>query len=173
MKKKSKIILGIILFIIIVIIGILVINLQKNSEDIQNEIYNGNYNEEYNENYYTITYSTNYDNSKVLDEGQEYEIVTEKTRLDEILDKVQSKEEDYNFDDDFFTENNLLVIEAGINPEINRFEITDKKVDIIIYEDAPLTTREDIWDFNIYLIPISKTVEDIQLETLPNPDKVF
>ena len=169
MKKKSKIILSIILFIIIVIIGILVINSQKNSKNIQNVIYN----KEDNENYYTITYSANYDNSKVVDEGQEYEIVTEKTRLDEILDKVQSKEEDYNFDDDFFTDNNLLVIEAGINPEINRFEITDKKVDIIIYEDAPLTTREDIWDFNIYLIPISKTVEDIQLETLPNPDKVF
>ena len=93
--------------------------------------------------------------------------------MDEIVDKVQSKEEDYNFDDDFFTDNNLLVIEAGINPEINKFEITDKKVDIILYGDAPLTTREDIWDFNIYLIPISKTVEDIQLETLPNPDKVF
>ena len=169
MKKKSKIILSIILFIIIVIIGILVINSQKNSKNIQNVIYH----KEDNENYYTITYSTNYDNSKVVDEGQEYEVVTEKTRLDEILDKVQSKEEDYNFDDDFFTDNNLLVIEAGINPEINKFEITDKKVDIILYGDAPLTTREDIWDFNIYLIPISKTVEDIQLETLPNPDKVF
>lgn len=169
MKKKSKIILSIILFIIIVIIGILVINSQKNSKNIQNVIYH----KEDNENYYTITYSTNYDNSKVVDEGQEYEVVTEKTRLDEILDKVQSKEEDYNFDDDFFRDNNLLVIEAGINPEINKFEITDKKVDIIIYVDVPLTTREDIWDFNIYLIPISKTVEDIQLETLPNPDKVF
>lgn len=169
MKKKSKIILSIILFIIIVIIGILVINSQKNSKNIQNVIYH----KEDNENYYTITYSTNYDNSKVVDEGQEYEVVTEKTRLDEILDKVQSKEEDYNFDDDFFTDNNLLVIEAGINPEINKFEITDKKVDIILYGDAPLTTREDIWDFNIYLIPISKTVEDIHVETLPNPDKVF
>lgn len=169
MKKKSKIILSIMLFIIIVIIGAFVINLQKNSKNIQNVIYH----KEDNENYYTITYSTNYDNSKVVDEGQEYEVVTEKTRLDEILDKVQSKEEDYNFDDDFFTDNNLLVIEAGINPEINKFEITDKKVDIILYGDAPLTTREDIWDFNIYLIPISKTVEDIQLETLPNPDKVF
>ncbi len=169
MKKKSKIILSIILFIIIVIIGILVINSQKNSKNIQNVIYH----KEDNENYYTITYSTNYDNSKVVDEGQEYEVVSEKTRLDEILDKVQSKEEDYNFDDDFFRDNNLLVIEAGINPEINKFEITDKKVDIIIYVDVPLTTREDIWDFNIYLIPISKTVEDIQLETLPNPDKVF
>ena len=169
MKKKSKIILSIILFIIIVIIGILVINSQKNSKNIQNVIYH----KEDNENYYTITYSTNYDNSKVVDEGQEYEVVSEKTRLDEILDKVQSKEEDYNFDDDFFRDNNLLVIEAGINPEINKFKITDKKVDIIIYVDVPLTTREDIWDFNIYLIPISKTVEDIQLETLPNPDKVF
>lgn len=169
MKKKSKIILSIMLFIIIVIIGILVINSQKNSKNIQNVIYH----KEDNENYYTITYSTNYDNSKVVDEGQEYEVVTEKTRLDEILDKVQSKEEDYNFDDDFFTDNNLLVIEAGINPEINKFEITDKKVDIILYGDAPLTTREDIWDFNIYLIPISKTVEDIHVETLPNPDKVF
>ena len=169
MKKKSKIILSIILFIIIVIIGILVINSQKNSKNIQNVIYH----KEDNENYYTITYSTNYDNSKVVDEGQEYEVVSEKTRLDEILDKVQSKEEDYNFDDDFFRDNNLLVIEAGINPEINKFEITDKKVDIIIYVDVPLTTREDIWDFNIYLIPISKTVEDIHVETLPNPDKVF
>ena len=170
MKKKSKIILSIILFIIIVIIGILVINSQKNSKNIQNEIYH----KEDGENYYTITYSTNYDNSKVVeDEEQEYEVVSEKTRLDEILDKVQSKEEDYNFDDDFFRDNNLLVIEAGINPEINKFEITDKKVDIIIYVDVPLTTREDIWDFNIYLIPISKTVEDIHVETLPNPDKVF
>lgn len=169
MKKKSKIILSIILFIIIVIIGILVINSQKNSKNIQNVIYN----KEDNENYYTITYSTNYDNSKVLDEGKEYEVVTEQTRLDEILNKVQSKEENHNFDDDFFADNNLLVIEAGINPEINRFEITDKKVDIILYEDAPLTTREDIWDFNVYLIPISKTVKDINVELSPNPDKVF
>ena len=173
MKKKSKIILGITLLSIIVIIGILVINLQKNSKDMQNVIHNGIYNQEYNENYYTITYSTNYDNSKVLDERKEYEVVTEQTRLDEILDKLQSKEKDYNFDDDFFTDNNLLVIEAGINPEINKFKITNKKVDIIIYGDAPLTTPEDIWDFNVYLIPISKTVEDINIELLPNPDKVF
>ena len=104
---------------------------------------------------------------------QEYEVVTERTRLDEILDKVQSKDENYNFNDDFFTNKNLLVIEAGINPEINKFKITNKKVDIIIYGDAPLTTPEDIWDFNVYLIPISKTVEDINIELLPNPDKVF
>lgn len=169
MKKKSKIILGIILLIIIAIIAIFIINLQKNNEGIQSK----NYNEAYNEDYYTITYSTNYDNAKILDEEQEYEVVTERTRLDEILDKVQSKDENYNFNDDFFMNKNLLVIEAGINPEINKFKITNKKVDIIIYGDAPLTTPEDIWDFNVYLIPISKTVEDINIELLPNPDKVF
>ena len=169
MKKESKIILGIILLIIIAIIAIFVINLQKNSEDIQSK----NYNEKYNENYYAITYSTNYDNAKILDEEQEYEVVTERTRLDEILDKVQSKGENYNLDDEFFTNKNLLVIEAGINPEINKFKITNKKVDILIYEDAPLTTHEDIWDFNLYLIRISKTVENINVELSANPDKVF
>ena len=80
MKKKSKIILGIILLIIIAIIAIFIINLQKNNEGIQSK----NYNEAYNEDYYTITYSTNYDNAKILDAEQEYVVLTERRRLDEI-----------------------------------------------------------------------------------------
>lgn len=160
MKKSRKIILYIILLVIIAIIVIYSIIAQKKNEVIKNGAY-------------IITYSTNYDNAKILDEEQEYEVVTERTRLDEILNKVQSKDEKHNFDDDFFTDNNLLVIEAGIHPEIDKFKITNTDVDILIYEDAPLTTREDIWNFNLYLIPISKTVEDINIELLPNPDKVF
>ena len=120
MKKSRNIILCIALFVIIVIIVIYLVIPQKKNEVIKNEINN--------EVYYTVTYSTNYDGADVI-YNEEYEVVQEKKRLNEILKKVQAQSDDI-FDDVFFTNHSILIVEAGINPEFNKCEITDTKANI-------------------------------------------
>lgn len=163
MKKSRNIILCIALFVIIVIIVIYLVIPQKKNEVIKNEINN--------EVYYTVTYSTNYDGADVI-YNEEYEVVQEKKRLNEILKKVQAQSDDI-FDDVFFTNHSILIVEAGINPEFNKCEITDTKADIVIYHATPLTTTEDIWDFNLYLIPVNKNIEDIQVEVATYPGRFY
>ena len=164
MKKSRNIILCIVLLVIIAIIVIFSIISQKKNKVIKNETYD--------EAYYTVTYSTNTDGADVLNNKQGYEVVEEKKRLNEILKKAQAQSYDI-FDDAFFTNHNVLIVEASINPEFNKCEITDTKADIVIYAASPLTSTEDIWDFNLYLIPVNKNIEDIQVEVTTYPDRVY
>lgn len=164
MKKSRNIILCIALLVIIAIIVIFSIISQKKNKVIKNETYD--------EAYYKVTYSTNNEGADVLNNEQGYEVVKEKNRLNEILKKAQAQSDDI-FDDTFFTNHSVLIVEAGINPEFNKCEITDTKADIVIYTASPLTSTEDILDFNLYLIPVNKNIEDIQVEVTTYPDRVY
>ena len=164
MKKSRNIILCIALLVIIAIIVIFSIISQKKNKVIKNETYD--------EAYYKVTYSTNNEGADVLNNEQGYEVVKEKKRLNEILKKAQAQSDDI-FDDTFFTNHSVLIVEAGINPEFNKCEITDTKADIVIYTASPLTSTEDILDFNLYLIPVNKNIEDIQVEVTTYPDRVY
>lgn len=161
MKKSKKIMLCALLLISVAIIVICIINRNGKKEIVENE------------NYYKVTYEASYNTSNVLDDGQEYEIVKDKSRLNKILNKIQSNDYQDIFDNNFFKSKNLLVIEGEIGSKINKFEINDKKVDIIIYCASPLTTQDEIWDYDLYLVPINKELNDINVETTVYPDRIY
>lgn len=158
MKKNLKIYLGIIL--IFVILGVCAIVFYFQSKKVNNKSYS------------TITYLANYNTRDVLNNSKEYEIVTEKNRLDEILKKVNSSEFS-EINDDFFKNQSLLVIQAGLNPEIHKLKIKDTKVDISIYEDTPEISVDQMLTFSLYLIPINKNVNNCNVEISPYPNRIY
>ncbi len=159
MKKGVKIGVGIILIVIIAIISTLKM---FNSKDI-----------------YTITYSATNANYKVFEEGKNYDVIKDKESFNLILDKVKNTEYKNTFDNKFFENNNLLVIEAEINPELNKCEINNDKVDILVYVASPVVSSSGynvyLANFNLYLIPISKNIKDnnISVEVTTYPDKAY
>ena len=159
MKKGVKIGVGIIL---IVIIAIIITLKMFNSKDI-----------------YTITYSATNANYKVFEEGKNYDVIKDKESFNLILDKVKNTEYKNTFDNKFFENNNLLVIEAEINPELNKCEINNDKVDVLVYVASPVVSSSGynvyLANFNLYLIPISKNIPDnnINVEVTTYPDKEY
>ncbi len=160
MKKNKKIILifiSVITLIIIVTAAVLII--KPNNEKYKK--------------HYKITYSASYNTAKVLENDKQYEIVSDQDRFEEIMDEVKNKEYNEKFDKGFFKNKNLLVVEGEIDPEIKKIKIDETSADITIYYATPLTTQDEIFDFNLYLIPIDKEVEDINVEVSPYPDRVY
>lgn len=159
MKKGVKIGVGIIL---IVIIAIIITLKMFNTKDI-----------------YTITYSATNANYKVYEEGKNYDVIKDKESLNLILDKVKNTEYKNTFDNKFFENNNLLVIEAEINPELNKCEINNDKVNVLVYVASPLVSSSGynvyLANFSLYLIPINKNIPDnnINVEVTTYPDKEY
>ncbi len=160
MKKSLKIIL--IFVIVIIIIGIitLLFTIINSNQPVDNQ------------SYYTITYSASYNTYDVLNNSNDYDVVTEKSELDDILDKIQAN----NFqkiNNNFFEDRKLLVIQAGINPEMHKLEINNKKVNATIYHASPMTTMDKIWTFSLYLIPIDKDIDNYNIEKLTYPNVTY
>lgn len=124
------------------------------------------------EKYYKTTYSSTYNSIGILN-GKNYEIVTNRTRLNEICSKVSNNEYSKKIDDTFFKNNNLLVIEGGIESEINKIDVTETKANIEIYYGSPLVSADEKLDFDIYLVPIGKEVKDINVVTSVFPDRMY
>lgn len=163
MKKGVKIGVGIILIIIIAIIVTLIIFNTKEEEIIK----------EYN--LYTIMYSASYNNYKVLDNKENFRVIKDTESLNLILDKVKNTEYKNTFDNIFFENNNLLVIEGEVNSEVHECEVNNENANVTIYTASPLATADEEFNFNLYLIPISKNIKDsnIIVEVTEYPDKEY
>lgn len=129
-------------------------------------------NETYND-YCKLTYSTSYNSYSLVLKNGNYEVVTDKISLDEILNEISDKEQSEKFDEKFFEDKNLLVVSGGVSSGVNTFNVTESKVDIKIYCASPLVSDEDILSYDIYLIPISKDVKDINVETTTYTDRAY
>lgn len=123
--------------------------------------------------YYKLSYSASYGSPSVLKDKSRYEIVTNQTRLNEILNKIDNEESAEKFNDDFFENKNLLVVNGGVNSKINKLKINKTEANIEIYYASPLTSLDTIWKHDIYLIPVSKDVTDINIEKSVYPDRVY
>ena len=167
MKKGVKIGVGISLIIVFAIIVTLLIFNTKEEEIIK----------EYN--LYTIMYSASYNDYKVFENEENFRIIKDTESLNLILDKVKNTEYKNTFDNKFFENNNLLVIEAEINPELNKCEINNDKVNVLVYVASPLVSSSGynvyLANFSLYLIPINKNIPDnnINVEVTTYPDKEY
>lgn len=92
-----------------------------------------------------------------------------------ILDKVKNTEYRNSFDNTFFENNNLLVIEGEVNSEVHECEVNNENANVTIYTASPLATADEEFNFNLYLIPINKNIPDnnINVEVTTYPDKEY
>lgn len=168
MKKRNVIISVIILIIVIVLSIIFITTRQSKDTKNQNEII------DYNGEYYLISYSSTYKDYKILENNENFEIITNETELEKLLNKVDSKY-DNKFDSHFFDSYNLLVIQAGVDTEVNDIECDEEKADIRIYYASPMSTDEQNMEFDLYLVPINKNIDssNINMEILSYPDRLY
>lgn len=163
MKKGVKIGVGIILIIIIAVIVTLLIFNTKEEQIIK----------EYN--LYTIMYSASYKDYKVFEDEENFRVIKDPGNLNLILDKVKNTEHKNTFDNTFFENNNLLVIEGEVNSEVHECDVNNENANVTIYTASPLATADEEFNFNLYLIPINKNIPDnnINVEVTTYPDKEY
>ncbi len=168
MKKRNLIIL-IIVFIIVILLAIIFITTKQNKNTKnQNEIIDNN------GEYYMISYSSTYKDYKILGNDENFEVITNETELKKILNEIGSQD-DNKFDSQFFDSYNLLVIQAGVDTEVNNIECDGEKADVRIYYASPMSTDEQIMDFDFYLVPINKNIDssNVNMELLPYPNRLY
>lgn len=122
--------------------------------------------------YEMVTYTATYESPSVLKGYQNYEVVSDSKRYKELMKDVSHKSS-YKYNDSFFRKNDLLVVDAGIDPEVHSMKITKSKVDMVIYYGSPLGRYDDEWSFSLILIPIEKNISDIHIQTTTYPDRMY
>ena len=156
---KKKVIISCIVLAVIICIILLI--------KIISSVKNANY-----ESYYTVTYSATANTYDILNNSDGYVIVNEKSELDNILNKVNTNSFK-QFNEDFFINNKLLIIQAGISPEIHKLNIEQNNIDVTIYYATPMISVDEQKEYNLYLIPISKDINNYNVEKMPYPDRVY
>lgn len=126
------------------------------------------------EEYYNVVYKSNYGKGSFLKTGNNgYEIVDNYERAREIFKKISHKEYIDIFNADFFENNNLVFFDGKVGAEVQDYTINDNKIEFLIYNDAPLTSMDEEWDFNIFFVPTNKDLTDIDIECEVYPNRLY
>ena len=159
MKKKYLIVA--LIDIVLIVVGIILIN-KHNPKDVEKrkEVYLVNY---------TASYST-YD---VLNSVDDYDIVRTLTDLKVILRRAKNNNYDNRYDNTFFEENALLVIDGLMDSKIYNSEFKMNRAYIDAYTATPLTNSEKEFTFDLYLIPVEKTLNHVELNVNSYPGRLY
>ena len=158
--KKKYLIIGLI-DLIIITIGIILVNKHHPKQVIKSqELYLMNY---------TASYST-YD---VLNNVNKYEIVRNLMDLNIILGRAKDNNYDNRYNNSFFEEKALLVIEGLIDSKINNMMFKMFRASIDVYTATPLTDSEKEYEFDLYMIPIEQSITHVELNISPYPDRMY
>ena len=118
---------------------------------------------------YTASYST-YD---VLNNVNKYEIVRNLMDLNIILGRAKDNNYDNRYNNSFFEEKALLVIEGLIDSKINNMMFKMFRASIDVYTATPLTDSEKEYEFDLYMIPIEQSITHVELNISPYPDRMY
>ena len=168
MKK----VLIVVIILIVVIMGAVILFMKGNNSD--KELGNDTNSSKENDmqSYYTATYSASYNTYNILNISDNYKVINDENELDDVLSKVD--ENDFKqFDKDFFLNNKLLIVQAGVNPKMHKFDVSDTSVDATIYAEAPLASMDQIFEYTLYLVPVSKDINNYNIEVTTDPDIVY
>ena len=124
------------------------------------------------EKYYTISYTGSPNNHFSLP-NPFYKIVKNKSELDSIYKDLKSSLYSEIFDDNYFKNNDLLIIPGAIDSTINSLIVTNSEVNVVIYYASPLTTADQEFNYNVFFIPINKSVKNITINDQDYPDRVY
>ena len=153
MKKKYLIIT-----LVVALIVALIISFVFNNND--------------NKKYYVINYSASYASKKLSLSNADYQIVTSVDIYNNILSSIDKNKYKGKFNNKFFEKNNLLVVDGGIDSELKKIEINDI-VNIKIYHASPLSTKDDVFTQQLYLIPVDKSITDVSVDNRIYPDRIY
>ena len=112
------------------------------------------------------------DTDNILNNSDNYVIVSDESELNNILNKVDANKFK-QFNEDFFINNKLLIVQAGINPEMHKLKIRKSKIDVTIYFATPLMSADQENEYNLYIIPISKDINNYNVERMPYPNREY
>ena len=154
MKKKVIITCILVVAIICIVLLIKVINSDKSQS------------------YYTVTYLATDNTYDILHNSDNYVVVSDESELDNILTKIDTNKFKH-FNEDFFLNNKLLVVQAGIDPEMHKLKIRKTKIDVTIYFATPLMSADQENEYNLYIIPISKDINNYNVEKMPYTDRIY
>lgn len=154
MKKKVIITCILVVVIICIVLLIKVINSDKSQS------------------YYTVTYLATDNTYDILNNSDNYVIVSDESELNNILNKVDANKFK-QFNEDFLINNKLLIVQAGINPEMHKLKIRKTKIDVTIYFATPLMSADQENEYNLYIIPISKDINNYNVERMPYPNREY
>ena len=159
MKKKYLIVA--LIDIVLIVVGIILIN-KHNPKEVEKrkEVYLVNY---------TASYST-YDILKSVDD---YEIVRSLMDLKVILERAKNNNYDNRYDNTFFEENALLVIQGLMDSNIYNTEFKMFRAYIDAYTATPLANSEEEFTFDLYLIPVEKTLTHVELNVSSYPGILY
>lgn len=120
--------------------------------------------------YYTITYKASYSTNKV---NYDYLVISDAEEYKNILNDINSNKYKSLFSNSFFKNKNLLIINGGIDSEINSLEVHKNSVKATVYYASPLTTNTEIFNHEIYLVPINKNIKNIKINRNIYPDRIY
>ena len=120
-----------------------------------------------------VSYTASYDTEDILDNDDDYEVVSSVIRLNEIMKHAKKNNYDNRFDKSFFEKMNLLVIQAGLDTEISEKDISSNYANISINKATPLSLPDEEFEFDLYLIPIEKSTTEINVQIDAYSDRLY
>lgn len=121
--------------------------------------------------YYTLEYQASYNINDEISGKLEYEVANSKADLDEILQRFHSGNK--TFDEKFFEDKKIVVIYGGVGARVESLETESTSVSALLYEHCPFGTADTMYDFDSFLIPIEKTVENYDIEMTCYPGIIY
>lgn len=164
-ERKNTLMICLIALVVVIIVLLAIIPLSKTGTPSAGEIESAG-------DYYTLSYEASYNSNKLLFDDAKYEIIDNSSRLNDFLKNFQDGK-NADFGSNFFASKNLLVTFGEIGAEINTLEFDGASVKMVVYYDCPETTMDSIHTFNTFLIPIDKTITDVDITSSCYPDRVY
>lgn len=158
--KKKYLIVGLI-DIIIVISGIILINKYNPSEVIKTQ------------EVYLMNYSASHNTYDVLNSVNNFQFIKNLMELEIVIDRAKDNNYDKRYNNNFFKDKALLVIQGLIDSEIYNMKFKIFRAYIDAYTATPLTDPDEECSFDLYFIPIEKTVTHIELNISPYPNRMY
>ena len=159
MKKKYLIVA--LIDIVLIVVGIILIN-KHNPKDVKKR-----------KKVYLVNYTASYSTYDVLNSVDDYDIVRTLTDLKVILRRAKNNNYDNRYDNTFFEENALLVIDGLMDSKINNSEFKMFRAYIDAYTATPLANSEEEFSFDLYLIPVEKTLTHVELNVSSYPGILY
>ena len=90
-----------------------------------------------------------------------------------ILGRAKNNNYDNRYNNTYFEENALLVIQGLMDSMIYNSEFKMFRAYIDAYTATPLASSEEEFTFDLYLIPIEKTLNHVELNVSSYPGRLY
>ncbi len=76
-------------------------------------------------------------------------------------------------DRETFEEQNVLAIIAGMDPELHKYSLGSNDVNITVYKACTELDASKEYEYHMFLLPVPKSIKDINVKVEPYPDRLY